>query len=73
MMLKKVNVLSKEFSSLCRLLIDKKLSIHFVENKTMTMLFSKTKCLKEINASFASFSISKTTQYSIFVANFTLN
>ena len=58
MMFKKnENVLSKEFSSLCRLFIDKKLSIHFGEDKTKSMLFSRTKCLEEINISFAGYSI----------------
>ena len=38
-------------------IIDEKLSIHFGEDKTKPMLLSKTKCLKEINISFAGCSI----------------
>ena len=57
-MLKKIeNVLNKEFSSLCQWLIDNKLSIHFGEDKTKSILFSKTRGLKEINTSFAGHSI----------------
>ena len=47
------NVLNKEFSSLCQWFIDNKLSIHFGEDKTKSILFSKTRGLKEINISFA--------------------
>ena len=54
---KKSNVLSKEILSFCRLFIDKKLSIHFWEDETNFMLFSKTKSLNEINISFAGYSI----------------
>ena len=36
---------------------DNKLSVHFGEDKTKSILFSKTKCLKEINISFAGHSI----------------
>ena len=53
------NVLNKEFSSLCQWFIDNKLSIHFGEDKTKSILFSKTRCLKEINISFAGYSIKK--------------
>ena len=35
------NVLNKEFSSLCQWFIDNKLSIHFEEDKTKSILFSK--------------------------------
>ena len=56
--LKKIeNVLNKEFSSLCQWFIDNKLSIHFGEDKTKSILFSKTRCLREINISFAGHSI----------------
>ena len=51
------NVSNKEFSSLYQWLIDNKLSIHVRENKTKSMLFSKTKSLREINMSFADHSI----------------
>ena len=51
------NVLNKEFSSLCQWFIDNKLSIHFGEDKTKSILFSKTRDLKEINISFTSHSI----------------
>ena len=54
---KNENVLNKEFSSLCQLFIDKKLSIHFGEDKTKSILFSKTKSLKEINISFVGHTI----------------
>ena len=51
------NILSWEFLWLCRLFLDKKLSIHFGEYKTEFMLHSKMKCLKEIDISSASYSI----------------
>ena len=44
-------------SSLCQWFIDNKLSIHFGEDKTKSILFSKTRDLKEINISFTSHSI----------------
>ena len=36
---------------------DNKLSVHFGEDKTKSILFSKTRCLKEINISFVAHSI----------------
>ena len=51
------NVLNKEFSSLCQWFINNKLSIHFAEDKTKSILFSKTRGLREINVSFAGHSI----------------
>ena len=51
------NVLNKEFSSLRQWFIDNKLSILFGEDKTKSILFSKTSGLKEINISFAGHSI----------------
>ena len=51
------NVLNKEFSSLCQWFIDNKLSIHFREDKTKSILFSEMRDLKEINISFAGHSI----------------
>ena len=53
------NVLNKEFSLLCQWFIDNKLSIHFGEDKTKSILFSKTIGLKEINISFAGHNIKK--------------
>ena len=47
------NVLNKEFSSLCQWFIGNKLSIHFGEDKTKSVLFSKKRGLREINISFA--------------------
>ena len=53
------NVLNKEFSSLCQWFIDNKLSLHFGEDKTKSILFSKTRGLREIkiNISFTRHSI----------------
>ena len=51
------NVLNKDFSKLCQWFIDSKLSIHFGEDKTKSILFSKMRGLKEINISFAGHSI----------------
>ena len=44
---------NKEFASLCQWFIDNQLLIHFGEDKTKSILFSKAKGLKEINISFA--------------------
>ena len=59
------NVSNKQFSSLCQWFIDKKLSIHFREGKAKSILFSKTRGLKEITISFAGHSIKqhKTVEY----------
>ena len=54
-----VNALNKEFSSLCQWFIGNKLSIHFGEDKTKSVLFSKKRGLKEINISLAGCSIKK--------------
>ena len=51
------NVFNKQFSSLCQWFIDNKLSIHFGEDKTKSILFSKTRGLREINISFPGHSI----------------
>ena len=40
------NVLNKEFLSLCQWFIDNKPSIYFGENKTKSILFSKTRGLR---------------------------
>ena len=57
--------LNKEFSSLCQWFINNKLSIHFGEDKTKSILFSKTRGSREINISFAGHSIKqhKTVEY----------
>ena len=62
---KNENVLNKEFSSLLQWFIDNKLSIHFGEDKTKSILFSKTRGLREINVSFVGHSIKQyeTTEY----------
>ena len=52
-------VLNKEFSSLCQWFIDNKRSIHFEEDKTKSILFPKTRGLKEIDISFVGHSIKK--------------
>ena len=44
--LKIENVLNKEFLSLCQWFIDNKLSIHFGEDKTKSILISKARGLK---------------------------
>ena len=51
------NVLSEKFSSLCQWFIDNKLPIYFREDETKSILFSKTRGLKEINISSAGHSI----------------
>ena len=51
------NVLNKEFSWLCQWFIDNKLSIHFGQDKTESIFFSKMRDLREINISFAGYSI----------------
>ena len=43
------NVLNKEFSSLCQWFIDNQLSVHFGEDKTKSILFSKRRGLREIH------------------------
>ena len=50
------NVWNKEFSS-CQWFIDNKLSVHFGEDKTKFILFSKSRGLREINISSAGHSI----------------
>ena len=41
------NVVNKEFSSLYKWFTDNKLSIHFGEDKTISILFSKTRGFRE--------------------------
>ena len=48
---------NKEFSSLCQWFIDNSLSIHFREDKTKSILFSKARGLREINIFFAGHSV----------------
>ena len=59
------NVLNKEFSSLCQRFVANKLSIHFGGDKTKSILFSKTRRLREINIYFGGHSIKQdeTVQY----------
>ena len=56
------NILNKGFSSLCQWFIDNKLSIHFGEDKTKSILFSITRSLKEINIAFAGIPLSNMKQ-----------
>ena len=51
------NVLNQEFSSLYQWFTDNKLSIHFGEDKTKSILFSKARGLMEINMYFKDHSI----------------
>ena len=59
------DVLTEEFSSLCQWFIGNKLSIHFEEDKTKSILSSKTRGLREIKISFVGHSIKqhKTVEY----------
>ena len=43
------NVLNKEFANVCDWFVDNKLSIHFGEDKTKCILFSRDKNLPELN------------------------
>ena len=67
------NVLNKEFSLLCQWFKDNKLSIHFGEDKTKSILFSKTRGLREIDISFAGHSIKQHETVNTSVANLILN
>ena len=42
--------LNKDFNSLCKWFIDKKLSIHFEEEKTKSILFGTMKRLKNLHS-----------------------
>ena len=46
------NVLNKEFANICEWFVDNKLSIHFGEDKTKCILFSKKKNLPKLNISY---------------------
>ena len=65
------NVLNKEFLSPFQWFVDNKLSIHFGEDKTKSILFSKTRGLSEINITFVSHSIKQheTVEYPGFQLN----
>ena len=65
------NVLNKKFLSPFQWFVDNKLSIHFGEDKTKSILFSKTRGLSEINITFVSHSIKQheTVEYPGFQLN----
>ena len=46
------NVLNKEFANVCGCFVDNKLSIHFGEDKTKRILFSRDKNLSELNVTY---------------------
>ena len=46
------NVLNKEFANVCDWFIDNKLSIHFGEDKTKCILFSRDKNLPKLNITY---------------------
>ena len=50
-------ILNKEFSFLCEWFIDNKLSIHFGEDKTKSILFTRSKTPEKLNISFQDHSI----------------
>ena len=50
-------ILNKEFSSLCEWFIDNKLSIRFGEDKTKSILFTRSKTAEKLNISFQDHSI----------------
>ena len=50
-------VLNKEFSSLCEWFIDNKLSIHFGDDKTKTIFFSRMKSPPKLNISYGDYSL----------------
>ena len=50
-------ILKNEFSSLCEWFIDNKLSIHSGENKTKSILFTRSKTPEKLNTSFQDYSI----------------
>ena len=50
-------ILNNEFSSLCEWFIDNKLSIHFGEDKTKSILFTRSKTPEKLNISFQDHSI----------------
>ena len=51
------NVLNKEFTSLCEWFIDNKLSIHFGEDKTKSILFTRSLTSKKLTISYQDHSI----------------
>ena len=50
-------VLNKEFSSLCEWFIDNKLSIHFWNDKTKTIFFSRMKSPPKLSISYGDYSL----------------
>ena len=46
------NVLNKEFVNVCKWFVDNKLSIHFGEDKTKCILFSKDKNFPELHITY---------------------
>ena len=50
-------VLSKEFSSLCEWFIDNKLSIHFGDDKTKAIFFSRMKSPPKLSISYRDYSL----------------
>ena len=46
------NILNTEFASICEWFVDNKLSIHFGEDKTKCVLFSRKKSLPKLNISY---------------------
>ena len=48
------NVLNKEFANVCDCFVDNKLSIHFGEDKTKCILFSRDKNIPELNITYNS-------------------
>ena len=49
--------LNKEFSSLCEWLLDNKLSIHFGDDKTKTIFFSRMKSPPKLSISYGDYSL----------------
>ena len=50
-------VLNKEFSSLCEWFIDNNLSIHFGDDKTKTIFFSRNKSPSKLSISYGNYSL----------------
>ena len=46
------NVLNKRFANVCNWFVDDKLSIHFGEDKTKCILFSRDKNLPDLNITY---------------------
>ena len=50
-------VLKKEFLSLCKWYIDNKLSVHFGDDKTKTIVFSRMKIQQKLSISYGGYSL----------------